>query len=335
MELCTTVHCCIYSWLCIQGQPLCLSLWASKQQQRAPDGSCLGRFVLLSPLPRKCAIFYFIFLGNSGQGLNCILACRQQTKLPSEPKSPFICFLQCHMHSLSSLGVAHTWEDKQAQSQIGKRPQQRAGSRFDMVPDRESCSSQGTVVTHRQQWWLHPEAGFLALTGLGQMKLKLKLRGSSIWDLFPPFPAPAQVPAQTASVQMYFSRGIFTLKLEQNEKVSHSSWASGSGSCLLQPYDRVLLPQRIGLGREHAVPPEEEQRDVCGNSSTDISLCSQVLFSSDTAPASPVLHKKHSQRITRCVPSELGESSKQSELFLMPTQAASQTPALLPPWAIH
>lgn len=150
MEL---VRCCIYSWWYIQGQPLGPSLWVSKQDC-APDGSCLGRFVFLSPLPRKCAIFYFIFLGNSRQGLNRILACRQQTKLPSVPKSPFICLLQCHMHILSSLGVACTWEAKQAQSQMGKRPQQRAGSRFDMVPgeqqqSRDNGDTQTTVVAHR------------------------------------------------------------------------------------------------------------------------------------------------------------------------------------------
>lgn len=36
----------------------------SKQQHYALGGSCSGCFALLSPLPRKHAIFYFIFLGN-------------------------------------------------------------------------------------------------------------------------------------------------------------------------------------------------------------------------------------------------------------------------------
>lgn len=93
----------------------------------------------------------------------------------------------------------------------------------------------------------------------------------------------------------------------------------------------MLFPQRIGPGREHAVPPEEEQRDVSWNRSTDTSLCGQVLFLSQPLPA------LCSTRGTGVCPghlSELGGSSTGPGLFPTPTQAASQTPALLPPRAV-
>lgn len=72
----------------------------------------------------------------------------------------------------------------------------RAGSRFDLVrgelqQSRDSGDTQTAVVVASTNQ-------FCAVPELGQTKLKLELRGSSTRDLFPPFPAPAQVPAQSS-----------------------------------------------------------------------------------------------------------------------------------------
>lgn len=164
---------------------------------RVPDG--LFCFPHFCPLPRKCAIFYFIFLGNSSQGLNCILAWRQQTKLSSEPKSASSS-VTC-IFCLPSVLREH--EKPRRHKAKWATEVSAGGLGAGLTWSEESCSSQGTVVTHRQQWWLHPQASFVQSQSWGRQNLNWNLEGAPPETFSLPCSCPGPCPKQQV-VSVFF-----------------------------------------------------------------------------------------------------------------------------------
>lgn len=111
--------------------------------------------------------------------------------------------------------------------------------------------------------------------------------------LLPPLLWPRALPKPQAFRHIFFSRRLFTLKLERKEKawVPHISQGSAwQGSCLLLargPHDRMSFLQGTALWQGTSGRGTKGRAGL--NGGTDISVYSCVLFSPHAAPARPVL----------------------------------------------
>lgn len=190
---------------------------------------------LLSPLPRKRAIFYFISLGNSRQGLNHILACRQQTKLfwaqisihlllPVPHSNSVLC--QCCMHIRSQAGTEPNGQ---------QRPQQEDWEQVGCGPRRAAAV--------KGQWWHTDSSGSCIRRpvlwhsqGWGRWHLNWNLKGAPS-ETFPSLPC--SCPGKCSGV--FFYRNFHTKAGAKGKGTGTSDLLSlWPGSC--------LLPAALGQG---------------------------------------------------------------------------------------